>query len=347
MYRVLRWAVVALATLAAGCATLPPPEGRTATSAIADTAETRLGRAVAPSVAANPGRTGIHPLPQPRDAFAARVVLAVAAERSLDVQYYIWHGDEVGFLMFEALWQAAERGVRVRLLLDDHNTKGLDPTLAALDAHPNLEVRLYNPVLQRDARALNFLTDFARVNRRMHNKSFTADNQVTVVGGRNIGDEYFGAGNGVVFADLDVLAVGPSVREVSKEFDLYWNSPSAYPAAGFVGTPGPDAAAVLGAKFAANRARPGLRRVHRSGARDAAGPRHPRPSAPVRMDDRAALPRRSGQDPRHRRRGPTCCSSRNWCSRSVGRRRRSTSSRRTSCPAPTAPPASRRWPGAA
>ena len=158
--------------------------------------------------------------------------------------------------MFEALWQAAERGVRVRLLLDDHNTKGLDPTLAALDAHPNLEVRLYNPVLQRDARALNFLTDFARVNRRMHNKSFTADNQVTVVGGRNIGDEYFGAGSGVVFADLDVLAVGPSVREVSNEFDLYWNSPSAYPAAGFVGTPGPDAAAVLEAQFAANRADP-------------------------------------------------------------------------------------------
>jgi putative cardiolipin synthase len=256
VYRILQWAVVALATLAAGCATLPPPEGRTATSALADTAGTRLGRAVAPAVAANPGRTGIHPLPEPRDAFAARVLLAAAAEKSLDVQYYIWHGDEVGYLLFEALWQAAERGVRVRLLLDDHNTAGLDPTIAALDAHPNIEVRLYNPVVQRDARALNFLTDFARVNRRMHNKSFTADNQVTVMGGRNIGNEYFGAGTGVVFADLDVLVVGPSVHEVSKEFDLYWNSPSAYPAAGFVGAAAPGAAAVLAAKFAANRADP-------------------------------------------------------------------------------------------
>jgi putative cardiolipin synthase len=111
----------------------------------------------------------------PYDAFAARVLLANAAEKSLDVQYYIWQGDQVGYLMFEALWEAAGRGVRVRLLLDDLNTRGLDPTFAVLDAHPNIEVRLYNSVVQRDARALNFLTDFTRVNRRMHNKSFTAD----------------------------------------------------------------------------------------------------------------------------------------------------------------------------
>jgi len=146
--------------------------------------------------------------------------------------------------------------VRVRLLLDDLNTGGLDPTIAALDAHPNIEVRLYNPLVHRGVRSLNFLTDFGRVNRRMHNKSFTVDNQVSVVGGRNIGNEYFGAGSGVVFADLDVIAVGAAVREVSKEFDLYWNSPSAYPAASFVGTPGPDGAADLEARFAATRADP-------------------------------------------------------------------------------------------
>ena len=204
-------------------------------------------------IRARPGSTRF---PSPRDAFAARVVLAAAAEKSLDAQYYIWHGDQVGYLLFEALWQAAERGVRVRLLLDDLNTGGLDPTIAALDAHPNIEVRLYNPLVQRGARVLNFLTDFTRVNRRMHNKSFTADNQVSVVGGRNIGNEYFGAGSGVVFADLDVIAVGAAVREVSKEFDLYWNSPSAYPAAGFVGAPGPDGAADLEARFAATRADP-------------------------------------------------------------------------------------------
>jgi putative cardiolipin synthase len=254
MCRMLAFAVAALASLITGCASLPSLEGRTATSALADTVETRLGHAVTPRVAANPGKTGIHALPVPYDAFAARVLLAAATEKSLDVQYFIWHGDQVGYLLFEALWQAAERGVRVRLLLDDLNTGGLDPTIAALDAHPNIEVRLYNPVVQRDARALNFLTDFTRVNRRMHNKSFTADNQVSVVGGRNIGNEYFGAGSGVGFADLDVIAVGPAVRDVSKEFDLYWNSPSAYPAASFVGPPGPDAAANLKATFTATRA---------------------------------------------------------------------------------------------
>src|SRR5512140_426697 len=105
----------------------------------------------------------------------------------------------------------------------------------------------------RDSRVRNFLTDFTRVNRRMHNKSFTADNQATVVGGRNIADEYFGAGGGLAFADLDVLAIGPAVQEVSKEFDVYWNSASAYPAAGFVGPPAPDGAANLEARRAANR----------------------------------------------------------------------------------------------
>ena len=229
-------------------------EGRNATTALADTSGTRLGLAIAPGVAANPGKAGIHALPNPHDAFAARVLLAAAAEKSLDVQYFIWHGDQVGYLLFEAIWQAAERGVRVRMLLDDLDTGGLDPTIAALDAHPNIEVRLYNPLVERAARPLNFLTDFTRVNRRMHNKSFTADNEVSVVGGRNIGNEYFGAGSGVGFADLDVIAVGPVVKDVSKEFDLYWNSPSAYPAASFVGAPGRMAASDLEATFDATRA---------------------------------------------------------------------------------------------
>jgi len=250
------FAVAALAALLAGCAGLPSLEGRVATTAFADTAETRLGRAAARDVAANPGKTGIHVLRTPHDAFAVRFLLAAAAEKSLDVQYYIWHADQVGDLLFESLWQAADRGVRVRLLLDDLNAGGLDHTIAALDAHPNLEVRLYNPVGRGGARLLNFVTDFARVNRRMHNKSFTADNQVSVVGGRNIGNEYFAAGGGVAFADLDVLALGPAVRDVSKEFDLYWNSPSAYPAASLVGAPAPGGAVGLEARFAATRADP-------------------------------------------------------------------------------------------
>ncbi len=246
----------AVAAVVTGCATLPPPQDRVETAALTDTAETRLGRAVAPAVAGHRGMTGIRAMPNPHDAFAARILLAGAAEKSLDAQYFIWNGDQVGYLLFEALWRAAERGVRVRLLLDDLNTGGLDSTIAALDAHPNLEVRLYNPLVLRDIRMLNFLTDFTRVNRRMHNKSFTVDNYATVVGGRNIANEYFGAGEGIAFADLDVLAVGPVVREVSKEFDVYWNSASAYPAPAFVGAPAPDAAANLEARFAANRADP-------------------------------------------------------------------------------------------
>jgi len=256
MSRILSLLTVALVSLITGCASLPSQEGRAPTSALADTAETRLGRAVTPSVAANPGKVGIHALPDPHDSFAARVLLADAAEKSLDAQYYIWHGDQIGYLLFEALWRAAERGVRVRILLDDLDTRGLDLTIAALDAHPNIEVRLYNPVVIRDNRLLNFVTDFTRVNRRMHNKSFTVDNEVTVIGGRNIANEYFGAGTSLTFADLDVLVAGSAVAEISKEFDLFWNSPSAYPAAGFVGPPAPDGATSLEAKFVANRADP-------------------------------------------------------------------------------------------
>ena len=231
--RVLSSLLIAFVAVATGCATLPPPKDRVETTALTDTAGTRLGRSVTPGVAANPGKTGIHALPDPRDAFAARVLLANAAEKSLDAQYYIWHGDKVGYLLFQALWQAAERGVRVRLLLDDLNTKGLDPTLAALDAHPNIEVRLYNPLVERNARALNFLTDFTRVNRRMHNKSFTVDNQATIVGGRNIADEYFGAGTDLTFADLDVLAVGSAVPEVSKRVRCLLEQRVRLPGVGF------------------------------------------------------------------------------------------------------------------
>ena len=248
-------AVVALA-LVAGCASLPSLEGRVATTAFTDTSQTLLGRHIGVDAAAHPGKTGVHAIAEPHDAFAARIVLASVAEKSLDAQYYIWEGDQVGYLMFEALWRAAERGVRVRLLLDDANTKGLDPTIATLDAHPNIEVRLYNPLMERNARLLNFVGDFNRVNHRMHNKSFTVDNQVTIVGGRNIGDEYFGAGTGVTFTDLDVIAAGQAVREVSAEFDLYWNSASTYPAASIVGAGNPAGVADLEARFAATRADP-------------------------------------------------------------------------------------------
>jgi phosphatidylserine/phosphatidylglycerophosphate/cardiolipin synthase-like enzyme len=254
--RAYRLASIALVALASGCATLPSLDARRETHAITGTDETRLGRAVVEAVRQHPGQSGIYALTKPTDAFAARAILAQAAEKSLDVQYYIWHADQTGLLLFEAVWRAAERGVRVRMLLDDANTGGLDDLIAALAAHPNLEVRLYNPLVPRSARVLNFVTDFERANRRMHNKAFIADNAVTIVGGRNIGNEYFAAGEGVAFTDLDVMAVGAAVHEVSKAFDLYWNSASSYPATSLLAPAGADARAMLEAKFAAAHADP-------------------------------------------------------------------------------------------
>ena len=239
--------------LLAGCSALPPLSGQTISTALTDTADTRLGEAAQAHAEAQSDKSGIYSLEIPQDAFAARVLLARAAERSLDVQYYIWHGDTTGYLMFEEMWNAAERGVRVRLLLDDNGIAGLDPIIAALDSHPNIEVRLFNPYAQRRFKALGYITDFSRLNRRMHNKSFTADTQATIVGGRNIGDEYFGAGEHMVFADLDVVAVGRIAGETAAAFDLYWASKSAYPAEGIIGKAGPEMVQAMIAKFAAVR----------------------------------------------------------------------------------------------
>ncbi|RXZ35715.1 phospholipase D family protein [Sphingomonas desiccabilis] len=211
---------------------LPPNPGkRPEAPAIPDAADTALERGAAKESAAHPGCSGIKLLADARDAFAARVALARAAERSLDLQYYIWHGDRSGTLLLEAVYAAAERGVRVRLLLDDNGISGLDAVLAALDAHPNIAVRLFNPFRVRWPKPIGYVTEFARLNRRMHNKSFTADDSVTIVGGRNIGDEYFGAADGGLFADLDALAIGPIVADVSADFERYWCCGSSYPAA--------------------------------------------------------------------------------------------------------------------
>jgi putative cardiolipin synthase len=232
-----------VAAVLAGCNGLPSLEGRTASAAFTDTNDTPIGMAIAPLLAAHPGLSGVYALADGHDAFAARAVLANSAKRSLDIQYYIWRNDITGALLFDILRAAAGRGVRVRLLLDDNNTSGLDATLAQLDLHRNIEVRLFNPFVMRRARLLGYATDFARLNRRMHNKSFTIDGQATIIGGRNIGDEYFGAAGEVLFADLDVLAIGPVVQAVSQDFDRYWNSASAYPLSLIVTTPDPGRAA--------------------------------------------------------------------------------------------------------
>ncbi len=209
---------------------LPSLAGRTHTTAPADTADTVLGRTIAKRLAAHPDRCGLHLLRDGKDAFAARALLARAAERTLDVQYYIWHHDLSSTLMLSEMRAAADRGVRVRMLLDDNGIGGLDDTLSALNEHPGVEVRLFNPFVIRKPKSLNYLLDFARLNRRMHNKSFTADNQATIVGGRNVGDEYFGAREDDLFVDLDVLCLGGVVGQVSDCFDRYWNSGCAYPA---------------------------------------------------------------------------------------------------------------------
>jgi len=215
--------------LQAGCANLPTDYPRSTSTVLADTGDTRLGQAARRMLAGHPDTSGVHPLNRGTDAFLARLALTEAAEKSLDIQYYIWHGDTTGKVLLERVLRAADRSVRVRLLLDDIGTAAEDSHLLAIDSHPNIEVRLFNPVAARSTPLLGMMADFSRTNRRMHNKSFTADNQVMIVGGRNIGDEYFEARPDVAFADLDLLAIGPVVGEVSRQFDRYWNSPLAFP----------------------------------------------------------------------------------------------------------------------
>lgn len=189
-----------------------------------------LAKAVRELTDAHPGKSGVIALSDGYDALAARIKVADLALSSLDIQSYIWENDLTGSIMFKALYRAAERGVRVRLLLDDHNTQELDYELATLNAHSNIEIRLFNPFRKRRWRVIRNLTDFSRLNRRMHNKSFTADGQVSILGGRNIGDEYFNAGQDILFLDLDVLTVGQVVQEVVENFDRYWTSKMSYPA---------------------------------------------------------------------------------------------------------------------
>ena len=232
-------------------------------------AQTTLASACLPLTREHPGLSGIVPLREGYDAFAARVLLADHAEQTLDVQYYIWHDDISGTLLLDALRRAADRGVRVRLLLDDNNTSGLDEILAALDAHQGIEVRLFNPFRRRRARWLDYLTDFSRLNRRMHNKSFTADDQVTIVGGRNVGDEYFGAGHDVLFVDLDVLAIGPVVNDVSRDFDRYWHSESAWPARRVLSPASAESIAGVTAAAARKVQQPGCRGICERGAASA------------------------------------------------------------------------------
>lgn len=220
--------------------TVPRPESR----AWPRPAETALAHAFRPPAGA---ATGVLPLVAGQDAFAVRVALADGARHTLDLQYYILRDDATTRLLMSRVLQAARRGVRVRLLLDDLDALGKDLDLGALAAAGPVQVRLFNPFATRGrfgpAHLLELLADSQRLNRRMHNKLWVADNAVAVVGGRNLGDEYFDAATGVNFADLDLLLSGAAVPAVSASFDAYWNSRWAVPVQALLRDthPGPQA----------------------------------------------------------------------------------------------------------
>ena len=222
--------VIILALVVIGILTkLPDNSQRASSQVIPDGETTKLGQAFKAQLQDYSGLSGVYMLRSGLDAFVARAGLARLAERSLDVQYYMFHQDTVGQLLINELLDAADRGVRVRLLIDDMYGSDGDQIWLSLDAHPSFEVRLFNPFVRSVPKDLQFVTNVKRVNHRMHSKTFTVDNSATIVGGRNIGDEYFDADKDLAFTDRDVLSIGPTVAEVSSEFDQYWNSEHAFP----------------------------------------------------------------------------------------------------------------------
>jgi len=216
--------------LLAACASrIPDDYPRITSNALEQYQETTAGRIFEEAAAEHPGMSGVTILRRGRNAFNLRVAMTELAERTLDLQYYIWDADSTGRILAERLVRAADRGVRVRLLVDDNSAIGRDAGIASLDAHPNIEIRLFNPFANRSGRLINFLADFDRVNHRMHNKIMVMDNAVVIVGGRNIGDHYFGVNTEANYRDLDIIAVGPVVREASTVFDHFWNGDWAVP----------------------------------------------------------------------------------------------------------------------
>ena len=230
--------LLVLAGLLGGCASLPPPQPRHESHAVADVGQTTLGklsRAGAPQtpVGRDGPLSGFRLLPDAAFAFDARISLARNAENTLDVQYYHIANDDVGLLLLRELRDAAERGVRVRLLVDDLYTAGEDELFSALDAYPNVQVRLFNPLPSRAnslaARLIFSAHEFRRINHRMHNKMLLADNSFAVTGGRNIANEYFMRSTAANFIDMDVVSNGPIVKDMSAAFDRYWNSEHSWP----------------------------------------------------------------------------------------------------------------------
>ncbi len=227
LYR--HFVLILLLAFVAGCATIDFDYPKSESFALTDTADPTAARGIAEFVAQHPPeQSGFYPVYDGIDSLAIRLLMAERAERSIDAQYFLIHNDLVGRAFVNALLRAANRGVRVRFLVDDMNAKGYDTGFAALDSHENIELRIFNPFAHRKARAMDAFR-MGRLTRRMHNKSFTVDNQMTLIGGRNIANEYFDANPGEKFGDLDVLTIGSIVPKVSAMFDSYWNHPASLP----------------------------------------------------------------------------------------------------------------------
>ncbi|MDQ0016011.1 putative cardiolipin synthase [Variovorax boronicumulans] len=233
-------ALLLIALALTGCAGLPPRTPEPPTEAIAASPATALGRAAISLNTPPDGLSSLRPLIEASYALDARLELMRRAQSSLDVQTYQLGNDKTGRLLLRELRDAARRGVRVRLLLDDFYTAGMDRLLLGLAAEPNAEVRLFNPfVNMRDhssGRWLEFFGDFRRLNHRMHNKLFVADGAMAIAGGRNLADEYFLRSESANFIDFEVLMAGPVVRESAAIFDTYWNSDVVYPLQRVAGT---------------------------------------------------------------------------------------------------------------
>ena len=236
-----RLLTVATVLALAACASVPLDYPREPSYALTDTADTSVGTSVARWTSSNDGLSGFHPLTQGMDAFAARLRLIEVAESSIDLQYFLMKDDTAGRIIAASLLDAADRGVRVRFLIDDVFTTVSDEALVLLNRHENIEIRLFNPIARGAFPVINYAFDFSRANRRMHNKSFTVDNQVTILGGRNIADEYYEIKTEADFLDFDVIGVGKVATDVSESFDLFWNHGKSIPVAAYDRIDDPEA----------------------------------------------------------------------------------------------------------
>jgi len=231
----------ALAIALAACSVLPTdstlPLGayaaRPESVALANPEQTKLGKQIEPRVREHAGISGFRLISSGVACFRARIEMAAIAEKTLDVQYFAIQSDETGRLFIQSLLDAADRGIRVRILLDDSNAVGRDAEIGALTAHPNIELRVFNPFSYRGPlefmRAAEFALNEKRLTYRMHNKLLVVDNELALTGGRNIGDAYFAASQTMEFGDYDLLIAGPMVRQLSGSFDAFWNNKLAIP----------------------------------------------------------------------------------------------------------------------